>query len=610
MFFKKIIHLLSALLFVLFFFPSLTFAETNFSSDYNVFYTVNENGVTKTQMNVTLTNLSDNYHYIAQYKIQLGFNNITDVTASDPGGQIIPEINKISDGNTITLNFNNKAAGKNSKQTFNLYFNTTDVAHKQGNIWEINIPGVTKENNFNTFNVDLKVPASFGKAGIIKPQTISNNFHFTKEQLVNSGISVIFGEKQLYEYQLLYHLKNTNLFPISTEIALPPQTNYQDVYLDSISPEPVQVKKDGDGNWLAEYQILPAKQIVVEVKGRAAVYLKPKQQTLALKDYLKYLSEKPYWQVKDNRIIELARKLKTPQAIYDYVTNTLQYDYSKIAIKNNRLGALRALNNPKSVVCLEFTDLFITLARAAGIPAREVNGYAYASNAKQRPLSLLEDVLHAWPEYYDQQKQTWIMVDPTWGNTTGGVDYFNKLDFDHLTFVIKGLDSTYPIPAGGYKDKTEINTKEVFINFAENDKVISKGITLIPIFKKEYIAGLPIEAQIKVINKNAITTKNILIEITGAGLSPKNKILQINELLPYENRIFKVNYSSLPILTNNTYNIKIISQDKTYNQIIVVKPFLYKQWTLIGGFICAIFTFILFIITIKTRNIHIFKQKK
>ncbi len=63
-------------------------------------------------------------------------------------------------------------------------------------------------------------------------------------------------------------------------------------------------------------------------------------------------------------------------------------------------------------------------------------------------MSLVKDVLHAWPEYYDESKKTWIMIDPTWGNTTHGMDYFSSLDFEHITFVIKGLSSTYPVPAG------------------------------------------------------------------------------------------------------------------------------------------------------------------
>ena len=57
---------------------------------------------------------------------------------------------------------------------------------------------------------------------------------------------------------------------------------------------------------------------------------------------------------------------------------------------------------------MEFTDLFVAIARAAGIPARESVGYAYTTNSRLRPLSLVTDVLHAWPEYYDADKKIWV----------------------------------------------------------------------------------------------------------------------------------------------------------------------------------------------------------
>jgi len=59
------------------------------------------------------------------------------------------------------------------------------------------------------------------------------------------------------------------------------------------------------------------------------------------------------------------------------------------------------LDNTTNAVCLEYTDLFVTLARAAGIPSRSIEGFAYTKNSRLRPLSLVDDVLHAWVQYYD-----------------------------------------------------------------------------------------------------------------------------------------------------------------------------------------------------------------
>jgi transglutaminase-like putative cysteine protease len=57
--------------------------------------------------------------------------------------------------------------------------------------------------------------------------------------------------------------------------------------------------------------------------------------------------------------------------------------------------------------CTEHTLLFVSLARAVGIPAREVGGLAYPDIG--RPVF----GWHAWAEIHDGRQ--WVSVDPTWG---------------------------------------------------------------------------------------------------------------------------------------------------------------------------------------------------
>ena len=103
------------------------------------------------------------------------------------------------------------------------------------------------------------------------------------------------------------------------------------------------------------------------------------------------------------------------------------------------------------MLCTEFTDSFVSLARVLQIPSREINGYGYTKNSTLQPQNTTTDILHSWPEFYDTSKKQWISIDPTWGNTTGGIDYFNKLDFSHIAFVRHGAEDSYPLPAGSYK---------------------------------------------------------------------------------------------------------------------------------------------------------------
>ena len=65
--------------------------------------------------------------------------------------------------------------------------------------------------------------------------------------------------------------------------------------------------------------------------------------------------------------------------------------------------------------CTEFADLYTTLARATGLPARTVIGLAYLDDAQAFAL-------HAWNEVAIEG--VWRGVDPTWGETRIGATHF------------------------------------------------------------------------------------------------------------------------------------------------------------------------------------------
>ncbi len=601
--FLAVFSTILVLLVFTFILPQNAQAAPNFTTDYNVTYTVAESGLTHALLIVTLTNTTTQY-YASSYKMQLGFDNITNVHVSDPEGPINPVIRENDDGYTIDLTFNKKAVGLGSSLKFNITFDTSTIAKKFGKIWEINIPGISNANDFAGFTVDVKTPASFGESTYIKPKQPNNALTFTKEQLGKSGISIAFGKSQIYAFHITYHLRNTNVYPIKTEIALPPSTNYQDVFLTNITPQPSNVYQDKDGNWLAQYKLLPSQKMDVAVLGKAEVRLTPKEQLLSQSELADYVTEKPNWQSKSAEIKELAGELKTPQAIYQYVINTLKYDFSRVTQDKPRLGAVNALKNQNSAVCREFTDLFIALARAAGIPAREIDGYAYTENSKQRPLSLVRDILHAWPEYYDSEKKTWIMVDPTWGSTTGGVDYFSVLDFDHFAFVVKGEDSTYPVPAGGYKYAEDKNSKDVQVTFADDlpEKTVDFQIaTTIP---KEVIAGLPISGQVIITNMGSIIIPSQVLGISSKFLLPHDQIMKVPGIPPYGYAQLDVGFRGTPILTNRQAAFTIRFRDKSVDQAAKIAPIFLTKWG-IGGIVIVVLTIILFTIASKRRRVHV-----
>lgn len=612
---RKFLVPFCVLLFYLFLFYKNTYAS-NFTTDYDVTYKVLTNSNTNVRINVTLTNTSDVY-YASSYKIAAGFEDIENIGAFDSDGPITPKVNKDERGQTIDLTFNKRVVGLGNKLIFTLSFDTKDIAQKVGKIWEVNIPGIAKQADFSSFNVHVIVPESFGNPSFIKPQKTQasllrqdNTYSFTKDELGSSGISIAFGDEQIYNFALTYHLYNNHLFPIKTEIALPLSTNYQEVAIDSINPKPINVVIDKDGNWLASYNLSPSEKTTVLVKGKVKIKLIPKKEILSQEELDNYLKQRPYWQTSNDKIKKLAQNLTTPHAVYEYVVKQLKYDFSRVSQNKPRLGALGVLDSPSSAVCLEFTDLFIALSRAAGIPAREIDGFAYTQNSKERPLSLVKDVLHAWPEYYDKEKMSWIMVDPTWENTTGGIDYFNVLDFDHFAFVIKGENSDYPVPAGGYKIQADKNSKDVEVSFSDNFDNANPVFQIAQALPNDTISGLPTKGTLVIKNVGRVMSSDYQMVIETKFLKPAYQKITIGKIPPFGSIALPIYFEKMPFLTNKEDLIKITIAGSAFYHKINISPFFFNFWFLLGGGIIVTSIIILSIFITKLRNISFSRQKK
>jgi transglutaminase-like putative cysteine protease len=571
----------------------------------NATYSVADSGVTTVIEKVSITNRED-YYYAPSYTVNLGLDNISNISARNSSGRINTTIKKTDDGTDIELTFPERIVGKGVTNNFTFQFDSTDIARKKGNIWEIDIPGIANSAKYQNYNVEVVVPPSFGIPTIVKPVvplSQTNTYRFTKEQIGDGGVFMTFGQSQYFDVRLSYHLSNPNLFPIKTEIALPPNTSYQTVLINSLQPKPTNVYQDSDGNWLAEYSLSPSSELNISAQTQIQIMDKPSQSQPLQPN--QYTQKADYWNVDDPKIQELATKYKTPEQIYKYVVDNLKYNYNKSGDKNVRLGATKSLQTPDNAVCLEFTDLFVTMARAAGIPARAVEGYAYTDNSKLRPLSLDSDVLHAWPEYYDSEKQTWIMVDPTWGNTTGGIDYFNTLDFDHIAFVIKGKSSVYPIPAGGYK--TEKKGKDITVRFIPPASFqVKPSISLTHTFPESTLPGFPIRAAISIQNDGNTLVPATFLAVKNNTTSKETQY-KIHAIPPFGKETLTISTERLPFLTNKPYSFTISYAGESFNQNISASFIPHDYIYIIGGvFLVAGCITIAF--AIKAWRLHIQKQ--
>ncbi len=595
-----------AIFFLFVFIPKVFAADPDkigggeFSSSYDVIYEVDSNGITTVTEKINLKNLTDQY-YASQFKLIIGATSVFDVKASDGGGQMQVSLDQKDTATEINVKFNQQVVGLNKLLPWTLSFKSKDFAERIGKVWEVRSPRVSSVGDLESYNLVITVPSDFGEPTSITPapknQTSNSGrlfLTFSKDQLTKSGVSASFGNFQLFDFELSYHLDNNNLVPILTNIALPPDTAYQDVVYKDINPKPMNVTLDDDGNYLAWYRLQGGEKLDIKLLGSAKLYTKSKVKKPFLDENLrkKYTQADKYWEKDHPKIQEklteiLAGKTQTDptekaKLIYRYVVDNLKYDSNKINTDNDRLGAVTVLNNPTLAICMEFTDLFIALARAAGIPARELNGYAYTANPKLRPLSLNKDILHAWPEIWDENRG-WMMIDPTWENTSGGVDYFNKLDLSHFVFVTKGSSSLSPVPAGSYKYVGQ-DSKDVKISLSDNDFLGSPKLDVQTETGNPVLAGFPTKVKVKIKNTGNAAFPSSKLAISADKLKFLGLEQQtLGTIPPFGQADFEFNIRTNSLFDNFNDQLVIAIGSQKYTKDITVKPFLiFQTYPLIG----------------------------
>ncbi len=560
-------------------------AQTEFTTNFDTTYQISKTGSAQVTKKITLTN-NFSQIYATSYGLSLEGKKPENVKATQGKTNLPVEVKDEEGKYNIMVSFPEAVVGKGKAREFTISYTIQNLALQNGQVWELNIPRIGTSENFSTYNVTIHAPKTFGELAYISPEPKTRDesgneyvFTYEKDEIVKAGVVAAFGNFQVFEFALNYHLQNPYQDKTGkTEIALIPDTAFQRVYYNSLDPKPKEIYLDEDGNWLGTFLLKPSQQLDITTRGAVQLFSTPQTHYPKIPPQNIHLSQTQYWQTQDPKIALKAQGLKTPKNIYNYVVETLDYDYNRVSENAERLGAQKALDNPKSAVCMEFTDLFVAISRAAGIPAREINGFAYTENPEIQPLSLVADILHAWPEYWDSDKNIWKPADPTWGKTTGGVDFFDKFDLAHITFAIHGYSSDSPAAAGSYKLALSPE-RDVSISFGKlpNQKESQAKVTITPVK-----SWLPIiKNKLKVVIENpgptALYKQDVKIRTFGGVALKDTQNEHLNFLAPFDSRQFAVYYSLPFAFINSSSKIQILVGDTTASyEIPLARVHLYQ----------------------------------
>jgi hypothetical protein len=499
-----------------------------FATSYIINYSIDENANTKVEYDIELENLTSEY-YATEYSLGLTEDNIIDISATQDNQKIEVEFTNTKEKSNVTLKLIKSIVGKGKTTKLNLQFTSDKLISKKGSVYELTIPKLVATESLNTYKVILNVHNLIGNELYIFPQplTITKKddykvFEFSGDGFKGSGINAVFGEFQLFNVNLKYHLKNPTSQKVKQDITIPPDIRgRQNIVIKNISKIPNKIYSDQDGNYFAEYYLEQSEEKIIDLNLEVKVLNLPFKEKLV--DPKIYTSSQPFWEKNSEIVTQTLKTLNLNPAdsdtvnakkIFQFVTNHLQYNLDKASNSSiEREGVEYALTNPTDTVCMEFSDSFITLARAAGISAREINGYAYTSGATNKPLSLRltnsNDILHSWAEYYSET-DGWVQVDPTWASTSG-LDFFTQFDTNHITFVTHGINSNYPYPAGSFKIDPE---EDNFINvdfISEQTVPVEYKFEARKVLKSNILDMIRLKTELVLINKSNTTVYNVKI---------------------------------------------------------------------------------------------------
>jgi transglutaminase-like putative cysteine protease len=587
-------------------FPHTIHADEKFDITLNTTHLVQTNGTTNVSLNFEITNKQPLYS-ISQYGIKVSSVTLSNISVTENNTQVPAEIITTNNQTSIGITFQDQLVGQGKKRVFTISYDDPDTAIISGKVLEIAVPRIKNFEEYSSYTVELITPIQFGAPTRVTPANYTSRVSDTRvttsfENLKGDSVVALFGEEQVFEMSLQYHLENPHNGRRLTQIALPPDTPYQKMFYHSLEPRPQEIEQDTDGNWIATYLLEPNTVTNVTLEAQSHLTLKPNTRVFRSAPSKELLSGREFWDINNQIVKETAANFSGPRDAYNYVVQNLEYNYNRLDGTINRLGAVAALQSPDQALCQEFTDAFIALSRASGTPSRRVTGYAHTENSVLRPLSLLQDVLHSWPEYYDNERQLWIPIDPTWDHTSGGINYFDQFDLNHIVFAINGSSSVTPYPAGSYKTADQ-KTKDVEVRFGDEVQAAPVNLSIEPqqIAFFNGLLELPYTTNLKITNQTGQAFYNLSLVVQSSDPNihlSSSDIIPIDSILPFQTILVPVSVTSSTAVLPEKVQLLIHYENQQQTITISTLP---KFWNFFAGpellITVGIITLILAIIT-------------
>ncbi len=352
-------------------------------------------------------------------------------------------------GHTEVLIPYNSSIGIGQSKEFKIIYNNYGLIKTTGALLDIFSPGFGKDYKFDNgttsykYQTTIKINRNLGEVGFVVPTPVETlvegNYYVYKispESLIGSKIWVQIGKTQYYQFTLSQPVKASsainkgyfNEYSLVIPRDITEAETIQRVFFKNLDPIPKQVVADEEGNLIATFKMPSHQDGVITVEGYAEVSKINQQASrdnagvlddIDIQEMTKYLNPSQFWEVDHPEIQKRASELKSDkkniyeiiESDYSHIIDTIDYSEVKRFGINNRQGALKTLQGG-AAVCMEYSDLFLALSRAQGIPTRAAYGYGYDARIGEN-----QQDAHQWVQVYLPGLKEWLSVDVTWGES-------------------------------------------------------------------------------------------------------------------------------------------------------------------------------------------------
>jgi hypothetical protein len=464
-------------------------------------------------------------------------------------------------------------------------------------------------------------------------RSVGDNLEVLINKPTYSNISLLFGEKLLYRFEINKVFSNSlNDENQTFEIYVPSDTYTQTIIWEEISPLPNTSLKDDDGNYIFKYVVSPDETLDCNISG----YIQKIESGNYDETPKTFLTQKVgYWSINNSTEFRrintyLKRKGLEVDNSFDNVENLdnlqkelfykylYQYVIERLNIQEDislgigtqaRLSANTLIDSPNNASAIDYTDFYIALLRNYNVPSRLAIGYisnitGYSSDG----------FYHHWVEYLDTNQNKWITADP-FLEEYFEKDLFGSAFLDHIVILRRGKSAVAP--------KISFFQETDFIVNSETQKDILPKFAIDSEFSfdQHKITDKYIRGYVHISNTGnlAVNEYSILksnISDISKYLDPVNN-LQSQIILPKQNNSIQFNVPYDKITSKNLFvnilytNLKRYKKEETLETEVIetVPIFVSILSKVVSLVIFGVFVFLIYFLVVIFKK-RLIKKKQ